>query len=141
MEFIINTINKMEFIDITEKVQDKIKDFIKDEGKSHHLCIVYIPHATAAIMVDEFEPNIVKDYETFYSNLVKNREKDMRYMSRGYMHNRIDNNAESHLLASLIGPSKSFIIKDKKLVLGTWQSIILCEFDGPRKRRIIVEVF
>lgn len=141
MEVIINTSKKTEFIDITDKINAAVKKY--KNGKHSGFCIVYVPHATAAVMVNEYEPNIVQDYETFYINLVNITKKEKRRDEKKevYKHNIIDNNAESHLLASLIGPSKQFIIDNGQLVLGTWQSIILCEFDGPRRRRIVIEIF
>lgn len=123
MEFVVSTKNKYDVIDITEKIEESIDI---DNG----LCIVHLPHATAGIIVNEFEPNITSDYITLFKSLLPNKE---------WRHNYIDNNAEAHLLSSLFGTTKMFIVEDGKLVLGTWQRIILCEFDGPRERRVIIK--
>ena len=124
MEFIIMTKNKYDVIDITDKVEKEINI---DDG----LCIVYVPHATAGLIVNEFEPHIAQDYVTLFKTLLPKND---------WRHDKIDDNAEAHLLSSLFGTSKTFIVKDGKLVLGTWQRIILCEFDGPRNRRVVVKV-
>lgn len=129
VELSITTKEKIDFIDIT----DKIEGIVSESGVDTGLCIVYLPHATAGLIVGEFEPNIYQDYKLFYSRLPS-------LVSNEYMHNRIDNNAEAHLLSSLTGPSKTFIVEDGRLLLGTWQRIILCEFDGPRTRRVLVKV-
>ena len=120
MEFEVKTNKSIEVIDITRQVEERIKD-----GKA---CIVFTPHATAAIILNEFEPNIKSDYEEFFSKVAKGNWK----------HNAIDNNAEAHLLSALISPSIVIPIEKGKLVLGTWQSIMLVELDGPRTRKIIV---
>ena len=121
MEFEIKTSKSIEVVDITSEVGQRVKD-----GKA---CIVFTPHATAAIIVNEFEPNIKSDYEEFFSKVAKGNWK----------HNAIDNNAEAHLLSALLSPSIILPVKDGKLELGTWQSIMLVELDGPRKRKIIVK--
>lgn len=120
-EFFIETKKRVEVIDITDEV-------VKGIGKGE-ACLVFVPHATAALIVNEFEPNIKSDYEKFFSKIAKGEWK----------HNAIDNNAESHLLSALISPSVTVPIKEDKLELGTWQRIMLVELDGPRKRKIIVK--
>lgn len=119
-EFSVETRKRIEVVDITDEVQERIK-----EGK---LCNVYVPHATAALIVNEYEPNIKSDYEEFFSKIAKGNWK----------HNAIDDNAEAHLLSALISPSVVIPIENKRLKLGTWQRIMLVELDGPRTRRIIV---
>lgn len=120
-EFFIETKKRIEVVDITDEVVACI-------GKGE-ACLVYVPHATAALIVNEFEPNIKSDYEKFFSKIAKGEWK----------HNSIDNNAEAHLLSALISPSVTVPIKDEKLELGTWQRIMLVELDGPRKRKITVK--
>ena len=120
-EFFVETKKRIEVVDITDEV---VKGIEKGEA-----CLVYVPHATAALIVNEFEPNIKADYEKFFSKIAKGEWK----------HNKIDNNAEAHLLSALISPSVTVPIKDDKLELGTWQRIMLVELDGPKKRRIIVK--
>jgi len=125
MEFYVSTSKKYEVIDITPEVER----IVNSSGVKRGLCTVYVPHATAGIIVNEFEPNIADDYITLFRTLIPRVR---------YRHNEIDNNAEAHLLSSLFGASRIFIVENSSLVLGTWQRIILCEFDGPRKRKVIV---
>jgi secondary thiamine-phosphate synthase enzyme len=119
-EFEITTSRRVEVVDITSKVGKRVKD-----GNE---CLVFVPHATAALIVNEYEPNIKADYEEFFSRIAKGNWK----------HNAIDNNAEAHLLSALISPSLIVPVKNGKLQLGTWQSIMLVELDGPRTRKILV---
>ena len=123
MEFEVSTSRSVEVLDITSQVEERVKD-----GKA---CLVFTPHATAAIIVNEFEPNIKSDYEEFFSRIAKGNWK----------HNAIDNNAEAHLLSALLSPSIILPVKNGRLELGTWQSIMLVELDGPRKRKVIVNTF
>ena len=123
MEFELSTSKSVEVVDITSEVEKRVKD-----GKA---CLVFTPHATAAIILNEFEPNIKSDYEEFFSRIAKGNWK----------HNAIDNNAEAHLLSALISPSIILPIKNGRLNLGTWQSIMLVELDGPRKRKVSVTIF
>jgi len=120
--FEVKTTRKTEVVDITSQVEERVKD--------GNACLVFTPHATAAIIVNEFEPNIKSDYEKFFSNIANGDWK----------HNAIDNNAEAHLLSALISPSILLPIKNGKLDLGTWQSIMLVESDGPRTRKVIVRI-
>lgn len=119
--FTIQTTRKIEVIDITQEVQSRVSD-----GKA---VLIFAPHATAAITIGEFEPNIKQDYERFYSELCPKSD---------YAHNSIDDNAEAHLLSSFIKPSLVVPIENGELVLGTWQSILFVELDGPRSSRKIV---
>ena len=119
----IQTNKREELIDITEMVSEKIS--IR-EG----LVSLFVPHATAAITINEnADPNLPKDIINFLDKLV---EKGV------WLHDKIDNNADAHIKSSLIGNFVLIPICNKKLQLGTWQDIFLCEFDGPRKRRIII---
>lgn len=124
-EFRVSTKKRIEVVDITDEVQKKV------QGKNSKAVVIFAPHATAAITIGEFEPNIKKDYEKFYEQLCpKNID---------YAHNSIDDNAEAHILSSFIKPSLVVPLKNGKLVLGTWQSILLVELDGPRERKIVVQ--
>lgn len=122
--FTISSKKKTEVIDITKEVGERIS-----EGKA---ALIFAPHATAAITIGEYEPNIKKDYERFYSELCPKSD---------YLHNKIDDNAESHLLSSFIKPSLVVPIENGKLVLGTWQSILFVELDGPRSsRKVVIQI-
>lgn len=124
----LQTTKDIEVIDITSIVEQAV-----EESKiSHGIAVVHVPHATAAIFANEYEPLIVEDYISLIREIFK----------PGYpwKHNRIDRNAHAHLAAALIGSSRVFPVRNRRLVRGTWQNILLVELDGPRYRRIVVEV-
>jgi len=128
MEFAVSSSREQELIDITTQVEELAsKSGIKDG-----LCNVYVPHATAAIMVNEnADPNITLDIIDALNETVR---------QSGWRHDLIDNNAAAHIKASIVGPSETIPVKDGKLMLGTWQDIFLCDFDGPKNRRVVVSV-
>lgn len=128
-ELTISTTKKQEIIDITEKVNA----IVRSSGAKEGLCLVYAAHATAALIINEnADPNIAEDILNSLSNMVPN--------SAGYKHNCVDNNAAAHIKATMLGPSETLIINEGKIVLGRWQGIMFCEFDGPRQRHIFVEI-
>jgi len=127
MEFSIRTSKSRDLVDITGEVEKAVsKAGIKDG-----ICLVHVPHATAGIIVNEFEPNIKCDYEAMFERL---------FPPSDYRHNMIDDNAQAHLKSAFVGPGVSLPVGGGRLELGTWQRLILCEFDGPRERRVIVKV-
>lgn len=124
-EIIVSTQQRYQLIDITDKIEETIrKSKIKDG-----LCLVFVPHSTAAIVLTENESGLLNDWLKFLKKLVAGFD---------FEHNRIDNNADSHILSGLLEQGKSLIIKGGKLVRGTWQQIFLVELDGPRKRKIVI---
>ena len=129
-QIVISTSKKHQLIDITEKIEEIVKKSKVKEG----ICFVYVPHATAAITINEnADPNIQMDIIKAINKIVPEHDN--------YLHDRIDNNAASHIKSSLIGSSEHIPIYGNKLMLGRWQNIFFCEFDGPRsKRNIIVEI-
>ncbi len=115
-----------EFIDITEIVQEAIKE----AGIKDGLCCLYVPHTTAGITINEgADPSVQRDIINNLSRLVP---YDMNYAHR-------EGNADAHIKSTIVGSSVNVIIEDGKLMLGTWQAIFFCEFDGPRHRRILVK--
>ncbi len=125
-EFEIKTNDKYELIDITEKIK-KIVSGVK-EG----ICLVYVPHATSSIIINEnYDPNICRDIINFLKEVI---------LEGKWLHDKIDGNAAAHIKSAILGPSESIPIKDGKLLLGTWQAIMIADWDGPKKRRIIVQV-
>jgi len=124
-KFSVPTSKTTEVIDITEMI------LVAITGQQGKACLVHIPHTTAAVMINEFEPNIKEDFETLYSSLVPDSD---------YKHEHVDKNARAHLTASLIGNSATFPIENGKPALGTWQRIIFVELDGPRQREVYVQV-
>lgn len=125
----LSTSKKHELIDITSKVKEIVKTSKVKEG----ICFLYVPHATAAITINEnADPNIQTDIIKAINKIVPEHDN--------YLHDSIDNNAAAHIKSTLIGVSKSIPISNGKLQLGTWQDIFFCEFDGPRSgRKIIIE--
>jgi len=122
-EFSIKTNKRNEFLDITSQVEETVKDI--KEGTA----IVYIPHTTAAVTINEnADPDVKSDILKKLSHLIPE--------SDNYQH--AEGNSDAHVKASLVGTSETVIIKNGKLVLGTWQGIFFCEFDGPRTRKFIV---
>ncbi|MBI5158705.1 YjbQ family protein [Candidatus Micrarchaeota archaeon] len=126
--FEVQTRKQREVLNITERVEELVRESKLKEG----VCLVFVPHATAGVIVNEFEPNITRDYLKFFEKIApKNAE---------WEHNAIDDNAEAHLLSAFLGQGKTIPISEGKLVLGTWQRILLCELDGPRNRKVVVQV-
>ena len=128
-EIVVKTNKSQEIIEITNQV----KTIVKASGIKQGICIIYAPHATAGILINEnYDSNICQD---IIKKLV-----DIIPLHDGYLHDKIDNNAHSHIKASLIGPSETVIIEDGQLMLGTWQGIGLAEFDGPRQRKVLIKI-
>jgi len=124
----ISTSKKHDLIDITLKVSAIVKKSNIKEG----LCIIFSMHTTAAIIINEnTDPNICLDTIDALNNLIP---------AGKWRHDSLDGNADAHIKSIILGPSKSIPIKNSELQLGTWQSPMLMELDGPRKRKIIVQV-
>jgi secondary thiamine-phosphate synthase enzyme len=118
--------SRNEFIDITEMVQE----VIKEAGVMKGICFLYVPHTTAGIIINEgADPSVQRDIQNALSRLIPH---EMNYFHR-------EGNADAHIKSTLVGTSLDVIIDEGKLILGTWQSIFFCEFDGPRHRRIAVK--
>lgn len=128
--FFISSSKHNELIDITDKVQEIVKNSKIKEG----ICHIYVPHATAAITINEnADPNIKEDIIKAINKIVPEHDN--------YLHDDIDNNAAAHIKSTLVGVSAQIPITDGHLGLGTWQDIFFCEFDGPRhNRKIIVKI-
>jgi len=124
----INTNKQTEFVDITTQVQKKISQSEISDG----VCVVFVPHTTAGITINEnADPDVVQDIL-----MILNKKIPMG--DSGYRHS--EGNSAAHIKASLIGSSVSVIIENRKLQLGRWQGIYFCEFDGPRKREIWIKI-
>ena len=118
----LNTSKKRELVDITQPVEE----FVQNSNVKDGICVVYVPHATGALIVNENEAGLKEDILNFIEKLVPKNQ---------YLHNRIDDNAEAHIVSSIIGTEKTFIIEKGELIRGTWQNIFFVELDGPRKNR------
>lgn len=127
-EFSVKTSKRQEIVDITDKVNEIIKNSKVKQG----LAVVYTPHATAAITINEnYDPNVCVDILDALRKLVP---------AGVWKHDRVDSNADAHIKSAMIGPSEAIPIKDGKLTLGTWQALMLADFDGPRNRKVIVSI-
>ncbi|MGB9716619.1 MAG: secondary thiamine-phosphate synthase enzyme YjbQ [Thermodesulfovibrionales bacterium] len=118
--------SRIEFIDVTEMVQS----VLKESGIKDGICCLYVPHTTAGITINEgADPSVQRDILNTLSKLVPS---DINYFHR-------EGNADAHIKSTLVGNSINVIVDGGKLLLGTWQSIFFCEFDGPRHRRIAIK--
>jgi secondary thiamine-phosphate synthase enzyme len=119
----INSERRIEFIDITNKIQKVIDDSAVKDG----IIFLYVPHTTAGLTINEnYDKTVKQDIIGKLNDLVPENEN--------YLHS--EGNSDSHIKSSLIGNEMFLFFEDKKLVLGRWQGIFFCEFDGPRKREI-----
>ncbi|MCS6954993.1 MAG: secondary thiamine-phosphate synthase enzyme YjbQ [Candidatus Calescibacterium sp.] len=131
IEINITTKNKQEFIDITEKVISTIENEIQKHNISEGIVVLYVPHTTAGCLINEnADPAVKKDIIEFLESHVP---KDKKY-------HHIEGNADAHIKASIVGNSVALIISNKKLVFGSWQGIFFCEFDGPRTRKLFIQI-
>jgi len=124
----IITRESTELVDITSKVEE----IVRNEGVTSGICVVFTKHTTTGLIINENEAGLRADIIAMLNELVPK--------GKGYMHDRIDNNAHSHLRAMLLGASLCIPIDQAKLMLGRWQSILFVECDGPRKREVYVKV-
>jgi len=124
-EFSIRTNQQVEFV----KLSGQVQKLLDESGIQEGICHVYIPHTTAGITINEgADPDVVRDMTMELNKIVPFED--------GYRH--AEGNSAAHIKASMMGSSAAVIIENGKLVLGTWQAIFFCEFDGPRPRRILV---
>jgi secondary thiamine-phosphate synthase enzyme len=127
--FTVETRHPKQSIDITEQVVEAVRACGGRDGYCHVMTL----HSTAAIVVNEtHDPNIGVDLIEALDRLVPDRGD--------YLHDRIDDNAHAHIKAAILGPSELVPLHRGELLLGTWQRIMLVEFDGPRKRRVSIQL-
>ena len=123
----VKTRFRAEMVDITHLVQKEVTK----GGISEGICLVYVPHTTAGVTINEgADPAVCTDIMTKLNEIVP--------PNAGYRH--MEGNSDSHIKTSLIGSSVTVIIENRSLVLGTWQKIFFCEFDGPRSRKVAVKL-
>ncbi|MBI2671290.1 YjbQ family protein [Candidatus Woesearchaeota archaeon] len=126
-EVTINTKNNEEIVDITEKVERLVKESNLNEG----ICTIFVKHTTASIIINEnWDPSVGKDLLELLEEIAPKH--------KAYSHN--DGNAHSHLKSAILGTSVTIPILNNELQLGRWQDIFLIEFDGPKERKIIVQI-
>lgn len=123
----VRTGSRIEMVDITPMVAEEVSRAGATEG----LCVVYVPHTTAGIIINEgADPDVCHD--------VLKRLNELVPYSSAYRH--LEGNSDAHIKASIMGSSVTVIIEKGRLVLGTWQKIFFCEFDGPRSRNIYIKL-
>ncbi len=123
----VKTSSREEFIDITEEVEKAVRE----SGIKNGVCYLYVPHTTAGITINEgADPSVKKD--------IINTLKKIAPYNVGYLH--MEGNADSHIKTTLVGSSVNIFIENGNLILGQWQSIFFCEFDGPRTRKIYLKI-
>ena len=127
MMLTVKTTTKTELIDITADVEKIVRKADVRDG----LCMVYVPHTTAAVTINEgADPTVKSDILMVLNKIIP--------WDAGYRH--LEGNSAAHIKSSLVGASELIIIENGGLVLGTWQGIFFCEFDGPRTRKVQVKV-
>lgn len=115
-------------VDMTSSVQKEVSNL----GISDGICIVYVPHTTAGVTINEgSDPAVCHD--------ILRKLNEWVPADAGYQH--LEGNSDSHIKASLMGSSVSVLVENGRLVLGTWQKIFFCEFDGPRSRKAYVRTY
>ncbi len=123
----IQTHAKEELVDITSS----LAQVVEASGLAEGICAVYVPHTTAGVTINEnADPSVKKDILMAMKKIVPE--------NWGYTH--AEGNSPAHVKSSLVGPTLSLIVDKGNLALGTWQGVIFCEFDGPRRRKILIQL-
>ncbi|MBN1348069.1 YjbQ family protein [candidate division KSB1 bacterium] len=126
-QFTVRTQSRIQFVRIDEEVQRAIGESGIDDG----ICTVFVPHTTAGVTINEnADPDVIRDIIAELNKVIP--------FSDGYQHS--EGNSAAHIKSSLVGASETVLVENGRLVLGTWQSLFFCEFDGPRTRRVLVKV-
>jgi secondary thiamine-phosphate synthase enzyme len=126
-QFEVETSKRTELVDITHRVKEAAHQWKLHAG----VCVVFVPHTTAAITINESADASVKQD-------MRKKLDDLVPWNDDYSH--MEGNSAAHIKASIMGSSEQLIIKEEKLLLGTWQGIFLTEFDGPRTRKVCVKL-
>ncbi|MEE8341438.1 MAG: secondary thiamine-phosphate synthase enzyme YjbQ [Candidatus Neomarinimicrobiota bacterium] len=126
-EINISTSKRVDLVNITSHVQKIVSESQVDNG----IVVVFVPHTTCGVTINEgSDPDVVRDIEFQLEKLIPYQQ--------GYQH--MEGNADSHIKTCLVGSSENIIIANGQLVLGTWQSLFLCDFDGPRNRKVYIKI-
>jgi len=126
-EFDISTQKRYQLVDVTGNVEE----IVGKSGLKGGQVLVFVPHSTAAVLLTENEEGLKQDFLDVFKKLVSGFD---------FRHNHIDNNADSHILSGLVGQAKILPVEDGRIIRGTWQQIFLAEFDGPKTRRMVIDV-
>ena len=128
-EISVESRERTEFI----KLDSQLARVIAESGVKEGVCHVYVPHTTAGVMINEgADPAVVQDIGAKLAELVPRNGR--------YAHADAERNADSHIKAALVGTSAVVLVRGGAPSLGTWQSVFFCEFDGPRRRRVLLQV-
>ena len=123
----VNSTRRTELIDITPLVRKVVKESRVKNG----ICFIYVPHTTAGVTINEHaDPDVARDIEDTLDRLIPR--------NKGYRH--VEGNADSHIKSTIVGPEVFVFVENGDIVLGTWQGIFFCEFDGPRRRKVYIKV-
>ena len=123
----VKTGSRTQFLDITGKVSKAVESSGVEEG----ICYLFVPHTTAGLTINENgDPNVVRDMLVGLDSIAP--------QEGNYLHS--EGNSPAHIKSSILGQQKTVLIEGGRPVLGTWQSIYFCEFDGPRQRKLIIKV-
>lgn len=126
IQFTVKTNARVEMIDVTGMIRAQIREQKFGNG----LCHIFVPHTTAAVTINEnADPDVPRDIITILDRIVP--------LTGNYRH--AEGNSAAHVKASLIGASELVMVENGDLVLGTWQSVFFCEFDGPRTRKLLIK--
>ena len=126
-EYTVRTQSRVELLNIDREVEEAVRSSGVKEG----VCVIFVPHTTAAVTINEnADPAVGKDIIAKLGKLIPPNE--------GYAH--LEGNSDAHIKSSLVGCSLSLIVSGGRAMLGTWQSVFFCEFDGPRTRKVWIEV-
>ena len=126
--FEVETRERNQFVEVT----DRVRAAVRASGVASGFCVVYCPHTTAAMTINEnADPDVVHDMLLWFDRVIPQHQS-------GFRHG--EGNSDSHIKASLVGSSVTVMIDGGDLVLGRWQGVYFCEFDGPRTRTVYVQV-
>ncbi|MEM0015159.1 MAG: secondary thiamine-phosphate synthase enzyme YjbQ [Zestosphaera sp.] len=127
-ELTLRTERRYQIVNITKEVEE----VLLRSGVKEGFCLMHVPHATAALIVNEYEPRIVEDYIKWVTETFR--------PGGGWRHDEVDDNAHAHIASSVIGSSRFLPVRKGGLVRGAWQEVMLVELDGPRVRRVFIQV-
>jgi secondary thiamine-phosphate synthase enzyme len=125
--FEVKTRQRTEFVEIT----DRVREILQGNGIRDGICVVYCPHTTAALTINEnADPDVVHDMLSWLNRSIPQQQPDFRHS---------EGNSDAHIKSSLVGASVTLLVENGDFVLGRWQGVYFCEFDGPRTRRVHVQ--
>ena len=126
-EIAVKTSRRQQLVDITSDVRGAVAS----SGVTDGICHIFVPHTTAAVTINEkADPNVARDIEATLERIVP----------AGWSYRHGEGNSDAHLKSSLVGVSEHVLVRSGELILGTWQALFFCEFDGPRSRRCLLRV-